>query len=137
MRVPHVPDIRNRGAHPMIHGLFSLKVQLAWACLATAEVWQHLLAEMPQHARLLGVHDVREASSASKIWTLLTAIRKKINNREESVDVYRQCLHYVLKMTDFTDSNLYPLSNHVISFKFSSTHVHHKIGLFLTSPKKE
>lgn len=60
VHLPHVPHVRNGGAHPIVHGVFKLDGQLAWARLASPEVWQHLLAEMPQHARLLGVHDVRE-----------------------------------------------------------------------------
>ena len=55
--VPHVPYVGNRGAHPMVHGVFQMDGRLAWALLASQEVWQHLLAEIPQHARLLGVHD--------------------------------------------------------------------------------
>lgn len=58
--LPHVPHVGNGGAHPMVHGVFELDDPLAWAQLASPEVWQHLLAKMAQHARLLGVHGGRE-----------------------------------------------------------------------------
>lgn len=57
--LPHDPNVGNGGAHPMVHGVLELDDRLAWARLVSPEVWQHLLAEMPQHARLLGVHDGR------------------------------------------------------------------------------
>lgn len=55
--LPHVPYVGHRGAHPMVHGVFQMDRRLAGALLASQEVRHHLLAEIPQHARLLGVHD--------------------------------------------------------------------------------
>lgn len=85
VHLPHVPHVRNGGAHPMVHGVFELEGQLAWACFPSLEPWQDLLAELPQHARLLGVHVGRKGYSGSKIWTLLTARVKKTKNRKRGV----------------------------------------------------
>lgn len=74
----------------MVHRMIQLVHRLGWAGLASPEVWQHLLAEMPQHARLLGIHDEREVQSVSKTWTSLTA-RVKKTETEESVTVTDTC----------------------------------------------
>lgn len=42
----------------MVHGVLQVD-GLAGARLAPPDVWQHLTAEMVQHAGLLGVHDGR------------------------------------------------------------------------------
>lgn len=68
-----LPYVRNGGTHPMIQGGFNQNHWLARARLASPEVWQHLLAEMPHYAWLLGLHDGRKVQSVPKIWTLLTA----------------------------------------------------------------
>lgn len=70
----HVPHVGDGGAHPVVQ----VCEVLGQAGLASPEVWQHLLAEVPQHARLLGVHDGREVQSVqSKIWTSPTAIKHR------------------------------------------------------------
>lgn len=76
----HFPHVGNRGAHPTVVKLVG---QLARARLASLEVWQHLLAEMLHHARLLGVHDGIRVRS--KTWTSLTAIVKKESKRNQAL----------------------------------------------------
>lgn len=82
--LPHVSHVGNGGAHPIVQDVFVMDVRLVRARLASPEVWQHLLAEMPQHACLLGVHDGREGWSVSKIWTSLTARVKTKRETERS-----------------------------------------------------
>lgn len=59
--LPHVPHVWNRGANPMVDGLFQLDGHLLLARHAPMKVWKHLVAEVPQDARFLGVHDGRSA----------------------------------------------------------------------------